>query len=68
MRIKTVAFAAAALGLASAPVLAAERQSAPIQGEQDLVGVSPVLLVLAAAAVIGGIILIADDDDEPVSP
>ena len=67
MKIRNFALATAVVGLVGAPLAAADRQSAPIESEQELVGVSPVLLVLGAAALIAAIILIADDDD-PVSP
>ena len=67
MKLTTALVGAAALGLASAPLVAAERVSAPVEGENELVGISPVLLVLAVASVVAGVILIADDDDNPIS-
>lgn len=72
MRLKTIALGAAAVAMATTPVLAteiaAERSSAPVSGEQELAGSSLIIALVAAAAVIAGIIIIADDDDEPTSP
>ena len=43
-------------------------RAASTQDGEDLVGISPVLLVLAAAAAIGVIVLVTDDENEPASP
>ena len=64
----TILGAAAVAAMIAAPVAAAERYSAPIEGESEVKAESGLLIgLLAAAAVIAGIIIIADDD-EPTSP
>ncbi len=65
----TVLGAAAAAAMIAAPVAAAERYSAPVDGESEIGGEYGIIIgILAAAAVIAGIIIIADDDDDAVSP
>ena len=62
--------AAAAAAMIAAPVAAAERYSAPVDGESEigLEGSGLIIGLAAAAAVILGIILITDGDDDAVSP
>ncbi len=73
MKLRNAALAAAAFGLATAPVLAQasfDRSVAPTEGE-DLEGTTGILVtVLGVAAVVAAVIIIADDDDDDdaVSP
>jgi hypothetical protein len=61
------------LSLTTAPIAAQASESLPARtsstGEgEDLVGISPVILVLVAAAIIAAIVIIADDNNKPASP
>ena len=71
MRLSRILTAAAMVSLVTAPIAAQAatpaRAASTLDGE-DLVGISPVLLVLAAAAAIGVIVLVTDDENEPASP
>ena len=54
MKIRNVAAVAAAAALVSAPVVAAERSAAPVEGESELAGGAGLIIgVVAAAAIIG---------------
>ncbi len=70
MKIRNLAAVAAAATLVSAPVVAAERNAAPIEGESELAGGTGIIIgILAAAAVIAAIVIAVDDgDDDAVSP
>ena len=70
MKIRNLAAVAAAATLVSAPVVAAERSAAPVEGESELAGgVGVVIGVLAAAAIITAVVIAADaGDDDAVSP
>ncbi len=65
---RAIALGTAAFALVAAPVAAADRSAAPVDGESELGGVSLVVALLGAAAIIAGIVIIADDDDDAVSP
>jgi hypothetical protein len=70
MNIRTFVAATAAVSLAVAPAVAAERINAPASDEAEVGGGSSIIVaILAAAAVIGGIIIASDggDDDLPAS-
>ena len=69
MKFRTLAAAVAVTSMVTAPVIAAERTAAPVNGESHFTGSSIVLAILAAAAVIGGIVIAVDsgNNDEPVS-
>ena len=68
MKFRTLAIAAAALGLAAAPVAAETiRTAAPVTGQSELEGNSSVFYILGVAAIIAGIVIVASDDDEPAS-
>lgn len=70
MKIRTLAAAGAAVSLAIAPAVAADRAATPVEGESEIGGggASGVVLgVLAAAAIIAAIIIAVDDDDDPIS-
>ena len=61
MKIRNLAAVAAAATLVSAPVVAAERSAAPVEGESELAGgVGVVIGVLAAAAIITAVVIAAD--------
>ncbi|WP_379547827.1 hypothetical protein ACFCW2_02040 [Qipengyuania sp. DSG2-2] len=70
MKIRTLAAAAAAISLATAPVAAevAFERSAPVTEASafgdDSDGGGIILAILAAAAVIGGILIAAGGDDD----
>jgi len=67
MKIRTIAMAAAALSLASAPAIAQAdfaRALAPIEGESEMGSTAVVLAVLAAAAVVAGVVVAADGGDD----
>jgi hypothetical protein len=70
MKFRFLAAAAAAVTMAATPAIAADRVSAPIEGESEIGGgVSIIVALLAAAAVIGGIFIAVDNgDDDAVSP
>ena len=62
--------AATVLSLAITPAMAeisTARTIAPAEDENELAGISTVLILVGAAAV-AGIIIAVTDDDEPVSP
>lgn len=68
MRMRNFAMAAAALGLAAAP-LAAEtaRIAAPVEDASELEGNSDVFYVLGAAAIIAAVVIAVSGDDDPIS-
>ncbi|WP_435418350.1 hypothetical protein WAB17_01870 [Parerythrobacter aurantius] len=68
MKLRHLAAAAAAVGLAAAP-LAAEsvRSAAPVTAASELEGNSDVFYILGAAAIVAAIVLVASEDDEPIS-
>ena len=71
MRLSRILTAAAMVSLVTAPIAAqaaTPARAASTHDGEDLVGSSPVLLVLAAAAAIGVIVLVTDDENEPASP
>ncbi|OBX19118.1 hypothetical protein A9995_08225 [Erythrobacter sp. QSSC1-22B] len=70
MKFRFLAAAAAAVTMAATPAIAADRVSAPVEGESEIGGgVSIIVALLAAAAVIGGIFIAVDNgDDDAVSP
>ena len=72
MKTRFIALTSAAAVMVATPVVAnaaaANRDAAPIEGEQNLQGRGLIIAVLAAAAVIAGIIIIADDNNNPASP
>jgi|TARA_R110002072_G_scaffold9518_9_gene45933 hypothetical protein len=70
MKFRFLAAAAAAVTMAATPAIAADRFSAPVEGESEIGGgVSVIVALLAAAAVIGGIFIAVDNgDDDAVSP
>lgn len=63
--MRKFALAAAAFGLAAAPVAAenAARDAAPIEGESELGGPSGILAAMGLAVVVATIILVTDDND-----
>jgi hypothetical protein len=68
MKLRSVALAAAALGLLSAPVAASVvRDAAPVEMANQVEGNSEVFYVLGVAAVIAAIVLLASDDNDPIS-
>ena len=68
MKFRTLAAAAAVTSMVAAPVVAADRTVAPVEGESEMGG-SIILALLAAAAIIAGIYIAVDsgNEDEPVS-
>ncbi len=72
MKFRFLAAVAAAATMAASPAIAADRVSAPVEGESEMGrggGVSIIVALLAAAAVIAGIIIAVDNgDDDAVSP
>lgn len=70
MKFRFLAAAAAAVTMAATPAIAADRVSAPVEGESEIGGgVSIIVGLLAAAAVVLGVIVAVDDnDDSAVSP
>jgi hypothetical protein len=71
MRLPKILTAAAMVSLVTAPIAAqaaTPARAASTHDGQDLVGISPILLILAAAAAIGVIVLVSDDNNEPASP
>ena len=69
MKIRTLAVAAAAMSLASAPAVAEislDRSAAPVEGESEIGAAAGVLGALALAGVIFAVIE-ATDDEEPLS-
>ena len=53
----------------AAPLAAADRASAPVEAESEMIGGSLLLAALGAASAIVAVVLIADgDDDDAVSP
>lgn len=70
MKFRFLAAAAAAVTMAATPAIAADRVSAPVEGESEIGGGSSIILaLLAAAAVIAGIWIAVDSgDDDAVSP
>jgi hypothetical protein len=71
MRLSKILTAAATLSLVTAPVAAqaaTPARHASTQDGEDLVGISPIILVLVAAAVIGVIVIVASDNNKPASP
>ena len=71
MKIRTIAMAAAALSLVSAPAIAQAdfaRSLAPVEGESKLGATGAVIAILAAAAVTAGVVAAADGgNDDSVS-
>ena len=75
VRLGKMAVAAAALGMATTPVIAAEgaasklslRASTAAEKDSDLAGGALVAAIGLAAFVVGGAILVGDVDDEPDS-
>jgi hypothetical protein len=73
MRLSKILTAAATLSLVTAPIAAQAKDNLPVRAAtkadgEELVGISPIILVLVAAAVIGVIVLVATDDNKPASP
>ncbi|MCH2486272.1 MAG: hypothetical protein MK010_00805 [Erythrobacter sp.] len=66
---RKICLTGAASALALVPVLAqAEtRASAPIEGENELGGQSPIVFLAGIAVVVAAIVFLSEDDD-PVSP
>jgi hypothetical protein len=68
MNIRNFAAATAAVSLAVAPAIAADRTDAPVEGASEVGGSAVFLGLLAAAAIIGGIIIASDGgSDNPIS-
>jgi hypothetical protein len=69
MKLRNFAIAAAALGLAAAPVAAeAVRDATPVENANALKGNSELFYVLGAAAIIAAIIAVASGgNDDPIS-
>ena len=70
MKFRTLAAAAAAVSMATAPAVAApvSRDVAPVEADSELGGSGVILGILAAALVIAGIIIAVDGgDDDPIS-
>lgn len=71
MKFRTFVAATAAATLATAPVVAADRTSAPVEGESEVGGgsTSLIIAILAAAAFIGGLYIAIEGsgDDDPIS-
>ena len=66
MKIRTLAVAAAAMSLASAPAVAEislDRSAAPVEGESEIGAAAGVLGALALAGVIFAVIEATDDED-----
>ena len=70
MKLRTLALAATAVSLATAPVAAeiTSQRAAPASDASEIGGSGSgiVLALLAAAAVVGGIVIAADGDDDDV--
>lgn len=69
MKLRTLAFATAAIGLAAAPVAAeAVRTAAPVEATSENGGNSDVFYVLGAAAIIAIVIIAASGGNkQPIS-
>jgi hypothetical protein len=62
-----VASQAAAVAPTLAPLNASDRAATPTQTENEMFGLSPLVLALIAAAIIA-IIVVANNNDNPSSP
>ena len=68
MKIRTFAAAGAAVSLAVAPAMAADRAVAPVDNESEMGNASSLVIgVLAAAAIIAAILIAVGDEENPVS-
>lgn len=69
MKFRTLAAAAALTSLVATPVVAADRDAAPVSGESEIGGGSWLIGILAAAAFIFAIVIAVDsgNEDDPVS-
>ncbi len=70
--VRKLLMAAAAASLIAGPIAAQEtasntRQSAPVSGESELGGDSPLIYLIGIAVVAASIVFLSEDDD-PVSP
>ena len=69
MKFGKIALAAAAASFAIAPVaVAAERVSAPVEGESEIGGGNGVTVGIIFALLAVGLFVLVGGDDEPVSP
>lgn len=69
--VRKLLIAGAAASLIAGPIAAQEsanaRQSAPVSGESELSGDSPLIYLLGIAVVAAAIVFLSEDND-PVSP
>ena len=66
---RAIALGTAAAAMIAAPLAAADRASAPVEAESEMIGGSLLLAALGVPAAIVAVVLIADgDDDDAVSP
>lgn len=69
MKFGKVALAASAVSLAVTPAaFAAERVSAPVEGESEIGGGNGLLIGVLFTAIAVALVLTLSGDDEPVSP
>lgn len=70
MKFRTLAAAAAAMSLATAPAVAAptmSRAAAPVEAQNELGGSGTIIGILAVAAIIAAVVIAAGGNNNPIS-